>query len=281
LVKVLGPSTPEEMQTALVRMRVPAPETVYETILQKWMAKLERPLTDAEGAMLRQEVQFNDALLPRVFQDAPPKPAIDAYADHVLDQYPIAYQNRLLERMPMNSALPLRPRPPGAYLYDGLLAPKDMHVSDSMVLFAYDDGRRIITRNGQLETVVSDIDVSDLMVRDQSMTDDVFMESLVGPTPETARQAAVQHGTLINGLFDKEVIHKLIQYDPVTGTYANGDRIVRFFNGEKQIVLIKTKEFTGYVDDMPLMEYLRLYNPEKIELIRAALPPEIWEKIKP
>lgn len=281
VVRLLGPTTPEEMQAALARMRVPAPEAVYEAIVQKWAAKLDQPLSPEQLAMIRNEVARNDALLPRVFQDAPRNPAIDAYAEHVLDQYPIAYQNMLIENMDMNSVLVVRPRSSGAYLYDGLVPPKDMHVSDTMVLFKYDDGRRIITRDGKLETVLSDIDLADYVVRDQWMLDEV----LLGPNEyvdrfiQQAGRSDIQHGTLMNGLIDEKIIKKLGQYDPATGTYATPERIVGFFKDEKVMVLMKNEEFAGYVDDMYLMDYLREFNPDRLRTLQQALPPEIWDEI--
>jgi hypothetical protein len=200
----------------------------------------------------------------------------------VLDQYPIAYQNMLIESMDMNSMLVVRPRSSGAYLYDGLVAPKDMCVSDPMVLFKYDDGRRIITRNGQLETVLSDIDLADYMVRDQTMLDEVLLEpgAYVDRFIQRAGRADIQHGTLVNGLVDEKIIHKLGQYNPATGTYATPERIVGFFNDEEILVFMRTEELAGYVDEMALIEYLEQYNPGRFNSLEQILPPEVWRLIK-
>ena len=181
----------------------------------------------------------------------------------------------------MDSVVALRTRPAGAYGYDTQVPPKDMGVTKPMVLYNYPDGRRIIVRDGVLETRLSDIDMADYMHQDIWVLDETVVGS--GGFAERVNLAlagdTIQHGPLVRGLTMEEVLHKLGQYEPVTGTYATPETIANFFNGEKVFVFRKDATFSGYVRELPLMQYLEDFNPEGFAALKNALPADIWGMI--
>ena len=187
-----------------------------------------------------------------------------AEGENILAQYSYSYQTVIVEAMEENSVVALRTRPEGAYGYDTQVPPKDAGVTKPMVLYNYPDGRRIIVRDGVLETRLSDIDVADYKVDDIWVLDETFVGS--GGFAERVNLALagdpIQHGPLVRGLTMDDVLHKLGQYDPATGTYATPEIIANFFNKEKVFVFRKDATFSGYVDEMPLMKYLETYNHE-------------------
>ena len=203
------------------------------------------------------------------------------YGENILDQYPVAYQTAITEAMDMDSVVALRTRPAGAYGYDTQVPPKDMGVTKPMVLYNYPNGRRIIVRDGMLETRLSDIDMADYMHQDIWVLDETVVGS--GGFAERVNLAlagdTIQHGPLVRGLTMEEVLHKLGQYDPATGTYATPETIAKLFNEEEVFVFRKNATFSGYVREMPLMKYLKTYNPAGRTALKNVLLPHIWDMI--
>ena len=286
LINVLHPLTNADRAAYLKHLRVaphfppPNPSLIRDAVMDKWTKKLGRSLDESELNMLDKVIAENTTLLPRFVPEGKRMPGI-TYGENILDQYTIAHQNALLKSMDDNSTVAVRTRPGGAHEYDTLVPPKDAGVTKPMVLYNYPDGRRIIVRDGVLETRLSDIDMADYMHQDIWVLDETVVGS--GGFAERVNLAlagdTIQHGPLVRGLTMDDVLHKLGQYDPATGTYATPETIANFFNGEKVFVFRKDATFSGYVREMPLMKYLKTYNPAGRTALKNVLPPHIWDMI--
>ena len=288
LSHVLNPLNDAEMVTYLDDLGMsptfppPTSDSIRKEALKQWTEKMGRSPTESELQMLDKLIAENTTMVPRYTPKGVRMPGITyAEGENILAQYPDSYQTVIVEAMEENSVVALRTRPEGAYGYDTQVPPKDAGVTKPMVLYNYPDGRRIIVRDGVLETRLSDIDVADYKVDDIWVLDETFVGS--GGFAERVNLALagdpIQHGPLVRGLTMDDVLHKLGQYDPTTGTYGNRQLIIDFFNKEKVLVFQKNATFTGYVDEMPLMEYLREHNPAGRAALKQALPADIWRDI--
>jgi hypothetical protein len=232
--------------------------------------------------MIDDVIGANERLVVNPAVDDLPRPTITRYLEKT-EEYPIRHQHALIDTMEDNSILALRSRPSGAHEYDGIIEQKPQTVSDKMIAYKYDDGRRLIYHRGRLRTVVSDTDLADIVVDrvpERVWTDNEYTTAPGGFAErfyERYGAPGVQHGPLSRGLTMRDVIDKLGDYRQ--GDYQHPERIINFFKKEEVYVFVKNSNYVGFFDKMPLYQYLRDYNEEALEKIRTALPKKIWDKI--
>jgi len=170
-----------------------------------------------------------------------------------VDQFPIQYQNNLIDAMERNSRLVLRSRPPGAAMFDNLYPQKQMMIEPEHVLYKYADGRRIVSMDGKITTVVSDIDIGDYMVDGKWVSNDDF----IGPGGFMQRNTEltgfnnINHGPLSRGL----------TMDKVLG--AQGARF-REFMDENVYMIVKHADGSVTTETLRYERYLELYNPKAL-----------------
>ncbi|HEY3228185.1 MAG TPA: RHS repeat-associated core domain-containing protein, partial [Roseiflexaceae bacterium] len=245
---------------------------------------LGRDLTPAEVQDVAQVVEHNDLQLPNTRRSALPREGI-TYAPIDESGLTIRAQNDLLDTAEDNSRFAVRPGRSDARLWDEIYRQKSGDIKDGMILYKYTDGRRVvyikIETGYRLETVVSDIDLADVMVNDTWVKNEYTTApgGLADRYVERAGVDHIQHGALTWGLTMDEVIRDLGQFDEATGTFRNPDRLVNFFKKEQVYVFEKNATHTGYIGKMPLLTYLDKYNAEALEAIRRSLPKEIWDEI--
>jgi hypothetical protein len=205
------------------------------------------PLEELETAIYR-EVLRNSYITGDTFIEGVRREGIKYL---FVDQFPIQYQNNLIDAMERNSRLVLRSRPPGAYMFDNLYPQKLQRVDPPDVLYKYADGRRIVSLDGKITTVVSDIDIGDYVVDGTWVSNkdfigpDGFMERLT----ELNGFNNINHGPLSRGLTMDDVL------------VAQGARKQEFLN-EEVYVLFKDVDGTIITDKMSFVEYLEQYNDD-------------------
>lgn len=175
-----------------------------------------------------------------------------------VDQFPIHYQNNLIDAMAPGSRLAVRSRPPGAYKFDNLYPQKQRMIEPEHVLYKYEDGRRIVSVEGKITTVVSDIDIADYKVGDHWVSNNEF----IGPGGFMERNTElngfnnINHGPLSTGLIMDDVLK------------AQGARFEEFMN-EEVYMIYKHADGSVVTDKMLYKQYLRDYNPEALDKINA------------
>jgi hypothetical protein len=205
------------------------------------------PFEELEAAIYR-EVLRNSYITGETFIEGVRRASIDY---RFVDQFPIQYQNNFIDAMERNSKLVLRSRPPGAYKFDNLYVQKQMMIEPEHVLFKYADGRRIVSMDGKITTVVSDIDIGDYIVGKTWVSNDDF----IGPGGFMERNTEltgfnnINHGPLSRGLTMDNVLA------------AQADRFDEFMN-EKVYVIFKKLDGSVETFDMRFEDYLKRYNKE-------------------
>jgi hypothetical protein len=214
----------------------------------------DMPLEELETAIYR-EVLRNSYITGDTFIEGVRRAGVNY---RWVDQFPIQYQNNLIDAMELDSKLVLRSRPPGAYQFDNLYPQKLQRVDPPDVLFKYADGRRIVSLDGKITTVVSDIDIGDYMVGKTWVSNNDF----IGPGGFMERNTKlngfnnINHGPLSRGLTMDEVLG------------AQGARL-REFMEEDVYVLFKKADGSVITDQMSYELYLQRYNPKALAEINA------------
>jgi hypothetical protein len=176
----------------------------------------------------------------------------------LVDQLPIQYQNNLIDAMELDSILAVRSRPPGAYRFDNLYPQKQRMIEPEHVLFKYDDGRRIVSVEGKITTVVSDVDIADYKVGEHWVSNDEF----IGPGGFMERNTELNgfnntnHGPLSTGLIMDDVLK------------AQGARFDEFMN-EDVYVIFKNADGSVTTTTMRYEQYLEDFNPDAFDAINA------------
>jgi hypothetical protein len=210
------------------------------------------PFEELETAIYR-EVLRNSYITGDTFIEGVRRAGIDY---RWVDQFPIQYQNNFIDAMERNSKLVLRSRPPGTYQFDNLYPQKLQWVDPPDVLFKYADGRRIVSLDGKITTVVSDIDIGDYMVDGKWVSNEDF----IGPGGFMERNTKltgfnnINHGPLSHGL----------TMDNVLG--AQGARFKEFMN-EDVYVIIKHSDGSIETMEMSYRKYLERFNEPALEKI--------------
>ncbi len=160
--------------------------------------------------------------------------------------------------IPEQDALAAQTRPPGASAFDNLYPQKQMLIKPEDVLYKYADGRRIVSMDGKITTVVSDIDIGDYTVGDKWVSNEEFIGSggFMERNTELTGFNNINHGPLSRGLTMDNVLA------------AQGARKQEFLD-EQVYVLFKKADGTVETLDMPYWRYLETYNKEALKAINS------------